>query len=59
MNLMIYIGMIINFYSIDKDTRSELNATGEGIIDIVMISLSGCSILFLFLIYKKSLYNDS
>ena len=59
MNLMIYIGMIINFYSIDKDTRSELNATGEGIIDIVMISLSGCTILFLALIYKQSLYNDS
>lgn len=59
MNLMIFIGMIINFYAIDRDTRSEHNATGEGIIDIVMISLSGCSILFLFLIYKKSLYNDS
>ena len=59
MNLMIYIGMIINFYSIDKDTRSELNATGEGIIDIVMISLSGCTILFLALIYKQRLYNDS
>ena len=59
MNLMIFIGMIINFYAIDRDTRSEHNATGEGIIDIIMISLSGCSILFLSLIYKKSLYNDS
>ena len=59
MNLMIYIGMIINFYAIDKDTRSEHNATGEGIIDIVMISLSGCTILFLALIYKQRLYNDS
>ncbi len=59
MNLMIFIGMIINFYAIDRDIRSEHNATGEGIIDIVMISLSGCSILFLFLIYKSSLFNNS
>jgi len=59
MNLLLYVGMISHFYSIDKDTRTENSATGEGIIDIVIISLSGCTILFLALIYKKSLYNDS
>ena len=59
MNLLLYVGMISHFYSMDKDTRTENSATGEGIIDIVMISLSGCTILFLALIYKKSLYNDS
>jgi hypothetical protein len=53
MNILIYVGMIINFYNTDTDIRNEFNATGEGIIDIIILSLSACSILFFILRHKS------
>jgi len=53
MNILIYVGMIINYYNTDIDIRNESNATGEGIIDIIILSLSGCSILFFVLRHKS------
>jgi hypothetical protein len=53
MNILIYVGMIINFYNTDIDIRQESNATGEGIIDIVILSLSSCAILFFVLRHKS------
>ena len=53
MNILIYVGMIINFYNTDIDIRQESNASGEGIIDIVILSLSACSILFFILRHKS------
>ena len=58
MNILIYTGMIINFYKTDIDIRHESNAVGEGIIDIVILSLSACSILF-FIIRHKSIICNS
>lgn len=47
MNLIIYIGLTVFFYSFDKDTRNENNCPSEvGIIDIVMIVLSALGIAF-------------
>ena len=57
-NLLIYVGMIVNFFLIDEDLRHESGGTGEGIIDIVIISLNSCVILYLILRYKGNLYMD-
>lgn len=59
MNILIYIGMIINFYNTDRDERSEAGAKAEGIIDIVILSLSASTVLFLILRCKPEIYNNN
>ena len=55
MNLLIYVGMLVNFYVTDWDARHESGGTGEGIIDIVMTSLTACIMLFFILRYRENM----
>lgn len=51
MNILIYIGFIVNFYKTDKSKRENIFKEGDGIVDIVMLSLT--SFLIVFLIITK------
>ena len=51
MNILIYIGFIVNFYKTDKSNRENIFKEGDGIVDIVMLSLT--SFLIVFLIITK------
>ena len=50
-NLLIYIGMTIQFYRINEEQRKIIYGKPPGIIDIIMIIPSACIIVFL--VYKK------
>ena len=53
-NILIYIGMIINFFKIKKDTKEFLyDNNGIGITQIIFLVLSFCSIVFLIIKYKS------
>ena len=58
-NILIYLGLIINFSKIDEKTRELLNGnTEEGIIDIVMEGLAVIEIIFLVIKYKKGISGE-
>ena len=56
MNLIIYVGMTIYFFKINKTIRSEINGLAEGIIDIVNGALSIGMICFLAIKYKTDIF---
>ena len=51
-NLLMYIGMAIQFFRIEKDLRREYFSEGPGVIDIFMILFSMAAIAFIFIKYK-------
>ena len=57
MNFLIYLGLIIYFFSIDKKIRKEMNGEAEGVIDIIMAILSVTLIAFLIFKYKNKTLN--
>lgn len=42
MNLLIYIGLTVAYFRLDKDLRKDklYNKNGDGIVDIIMLALS-------------------
>ena len=54
-NLLIYIGMTVQFFKIDKDFRKYWFSEAPGVIDIFMIVFSLAAIAFLFIRYKGQL----
>ena len=54
-NLLIYIGLTIAYFSLNKDIRKEKNANknGDGIVDIVMLALSAVLLVFLLIKYRE------
>ena len=57
MNFLIYLGLIIYFFSINKKVRKEMNGEAEGAIDIIMAILSATLIAFLIFKYKNTTLN--
>ena len=57
MNILIYLGLTINFFKINKSIRDNINGVAEGIIDIIIGVLSICMICFLPIRYKNSITN--
>ena len=60
-NILLYIGMIINFFKIHEDVKEYLynNDDGIGIAQIVMLVLSICSLGFIIVKYKSKLLNNN
>jgi len=59
-NILMYIGMIINFFKIDKDMKEILyKSDGIGIVQIVILVLSLCSLVFIIVKYKSKLLNNN
>ena len=56
MNLIIYVGLTIHFFKIDKIIRDAFNGIAEGIIDIVIGALTIAMICFLSIKYKKNIF---
>ena len=56
MNIIIYVGMIIYFFKIEKKVRTEINGLAEGIIEIVIGVLSIAMICFLIIRYKTDIF---
>ena len=54
MNALIYVGLTVFYFKIDKNARKlkEYNKNGDGIVDIIMLVLSVCLFAFLLLKYK-------
>ena len=57
MNFLIYLGLSIYFFNINKDARKEMNGEAEGAIDIIMAILSVTLIAFLIFKYKNTTLN--
>ena len=57
MNLLIYLGMTISFFQIDKYIRDEMNGVAEGVIDIVFLVLSTAMIALLIIKYRTIMFN--
>ena len=57
MNVLIYIGMLIYFFKIDREKRENYNEFADGIIDIVVLTGSVAIIVFLSFQWKK-IYTD-
>ena len=55
MNIIIYIGLIISFFNVPKNTRSKWNGVAEGIIDIAIEVLSISIIIFKIYKYKAEI----
>lgn len=59
-NILLYIGMIINFFKIQKEVKEYLYQNdGIGIIQIVILVLSLCSLTFIIVKYKSKLLNNN
>lgn len=56
MNFIIYVGMIIYFFKIDQKIRTEFNGFAEGIIEIVIGTLTIGLICFLSIKYKTNIF---
>lgn len=61
MNILIYLGMSIHFFSITKIRRWYFydNEWADGIIDIVMIVISAGMLIFLLIKYRKECFASS
>ena len=57
MNLLIFIGCTIYYYNLDDFIKDYFKDNGDGIIDIIMISLSALTIALLIIRYKTSVFN--
>ena len=57
MNFLIYLGLIIYFFGINKDVRKEMNGEAEGVIEIIMAIFSATLIAFLIFKYKNTTLN--
>ena len=55
MNLLIYIGLIVAYFRLDKNIRKEkkANKNGDGIVDIIMLVLSIAVIVLLLIKYRE------
>ena len=58
MNILIYLGLIINFFKLDKAALGQLNGYAEGIIDIIIEVLTVVEIIFLAIRYKTSISGE-
>ena len=59
-NILLYIGMIINFFKIQKEVKEYLYKNdGIGIVQIVILGLSVCSLAFIIIKYKSKLLNNN
>ena len=59
-NILMYIGMIINFFKIHKDMKERLYKSDViGIVQIVMLVLSLCSLVFIIVKYKSKVLNNN
>lgn len=60
MNLLIYLGMTIYFFSIDKNIKeSYANKLADGVLDIIHIAFSIGMIVFLLIKYRKECLQSS
>ena len=57
MNFLIYLGLIIYFFNINKDVRKEMNGEAEGAIEIIIAILTITLIAFLIFKYKNTTLN--
>ena len=55
MNLLIYIGLTVGYFKLDKDIRKEklANKNGDGAIDVIMIVLSAALVVLLVFKYRE------
>ena len=55
MNLLIYIGLTVGYFKLDKDIRKDkvANKNGDGAIDIIMIVLSAALVVLLVFKYRE------
>ena len=59
-DILLNIGMIINFFKIHKDIKEYLYKNyGIGIVQIVILILSFCSLAFIIIKYKSKLLNNN
>jgi len=56
MNLLIYIGLTVAYFRLDKDSRKHKNANknGDGIVDIFLLVLSIAMIVLLLIKYREN-----
>ena len=56
MNLLIYIGLTVAYFRLDKDSRKHKNANknGDGIVDIILLILSVAMIVLLLIKYREN-----
>ena len=56
MNLLIYIGLTVGYFKLDKNLRKEkdYNKNGDGIVDIIMLVLSVAVIVLLLIKYREN-----
>ena len=56
MNLLIYIGLTVGYFKLDKELRKlkEANKNGDGIVDIIMLLLSVAVIVLLLIKYREN-----
>ena len=56
MNLLIFIGCSIYYYNLSDDTKDYFKDNGDGVIDIIMIILSGIAIALLIFLYRGTYF---
>ena len=56
MNLLIYVGLTVGYFKLDKNLRKEkdCNKNGDGIVDIIMLVLSVAVIVLLLIKYREN-----
>ena len=56
MNLLIYVGLTVGYFKLDKELRKLKNANknGDGIVDIIMLVLSVAVIVLLLIKYREN-----
>ena len=54
-NILIYIGMTVDFYKLVKNIRKDVYGKVPGIIDIAILSISACLVIFLLIQKMKSI----
>ena len=56
MNLLIYIGLTVGYFKLDKELRKkkEYNKNGDGIVDIIMLVLSVAVIVLLLIKFREN-----
>ena len=57
MNFLIYLGLIIYFFNINKQLRSEMNGAAEGVLEIIIEVIILAEISFMIFKYKNELLN--
>ena len=60
MNLLIYIGLTVGYFKLDKEYRKkkESNKNGDGIVDIIMLVLSVAMIVLLLIKYRENCFKS-